>query len=381
MQNKRNIRILYAIALLQGMVFYGPIATLYREAAGLDIFQIALIESVSLIVGMALELPWGIAADKIGYKRTMIACCMLYFASKLVFWRAVGFFGFLMERILLGVVCAGLSGVDESMLYLSASKEQAQRCFGIYDGLSQLGLLLAALVYSLFVGENYRLAGLLTVFSYGAAALLALGLQEVRHAPEARQGGFGMSLKQIFKNRKLLLLILAAALLSESHQTITVFLAQKKYAALGMSAGLIGGAFIVLSLAGVLGGRLSSALTVRLGRARSGGLLMLAAAAACAVLAFTASPLAAVLAVVALRLACTLFMPLNMQLQNEQVQTQNRATELSVYAFLMSSIAVLTNLAFGKLAEHRLSLAMLLGALMCLAGAICFGFFMRRKGS
>lgn len=34
MENKRNIRLMYAIALLQGMVFYGPIATLYRQTAG-----------------------------------------------------------------------------------------------------------------------------------------------------------------------------------------------------------------------------------------------------------------------------------------------------------------------------------------------------------
>ena len=29
---KKNLYILYGMALLQGMVFYGPIATLYRQA-------------------------------------------------------------------------------------------------------------------------------------------------------------------------------------------------------------------------------------------------------------------------------------------------------------------------------------------------------------
>lgn len=45
---RRNIRYMYAIALLQGMVFYGPVATLYREAQGVSIAQITLIESISL---------------------------------------------------------------------------------------------------------------------------------------------------------------------------------------------------------------------------------------------------------------------------------------------------------------------------------------------
>ena len=40
---KRNIYLLWGIALLQGMVFYAPVATLYRQAAGLGIFHITLL--------------------------------------------------------------------------------------------------------------------------------------------------------------------------------------------------------------------------------------------------------------------------------------------------------------------------------------------------
>ena len=55
--SKRNLRCMYAIALLQGMVFYGPIATLYREAQGVSIAQITLIESISLALCILLEVP------------------------------------------------------------------------------------------------------------------------------------------------------------------------------------------------------------------------------------------------------------------------------------------------------------------------------------
>lgn len=97
---RKNRYLLYAIALLQGMVFYGPIATLYRQAQGVTILQITLIESISLALGILLEVPWGIIADRIGYRRTMIFCSGLYFLPKLVFWQADGFAGFLLERIL-----------------------------------------------------------------------------------------------------------------------------------------------------------------------------------------------------------------------------------------------------------------------------------------
>ena len=96
---KRNIYLLWGIALLQGMVFYAPVATLYRQAAGLGIFHITVIESISLWLMLMLEIPWGWLADRIGYRKTMLICCFLYVLSKIVFWRAEGFFGFLLERL------------------------------------------------------------------------------------------------------------------------------------------------------------------------------------------------------------------------------------------------------------------------------------------
>lgn len=59
MKIKKNIVLMYIIAFLQGMVFYGAVATLYRQAVGLNMFQITLIESISLAISVAMELPWG----------------------------------------------------------------------------------------------------------------------------------------------------------------------------------------------------------------------------------------------------------------------------------------------------------------------------------
>ena len=176
---KRNIYLLWGISMLQGMVFYAPVATLYRQAAGLGIFHITLIESISLGLMLLLEIPWGWAADRIGYRRTMLFCCFLFFVSKIVFWQARGFSGFLLERILLSVVCAGLSGVDSTMLYLSCSEEDSHRVFSVYENLGQLGILAAAGIYSLRIADDYRLAAFWTMLAYGAAALLSLGLREV----------------------------------------------------------------------------------------------------------------------------------------------------------------------------------------------------------
>lgn len=39
MEMKRNLTVMYAISFLQGMVFYGPIAALYRQAQGVSVFH------------------------------------------------------------------------------------------------------------------------------------------------------------------------------------------------------------------------------------------------------------------------------------------------------------------------------------------------------
>ena len=357
------------MALLQGMVFYAPVATLYRQAAGLGIFEISVIESISLALTIALEIPWGWAADRIGYRKTMILCCGLYFVSKIVFWQADSFGGFLLERILLSVVCAGLSGVDSSMLYLSCEGEDSHRAFSVYQNLGELGMLAAAGIFALWIGENYRMAAALTAVSYGIAAVLALGLQEVKLAQQ-QTNATGLLIGHL-KNRKLLYLILAAALLGETNQSITVFLNQLKYEAAGMSHAGISAAFIAVSFAGLAGG-FSARIRKWLGAETMGSALMLLGACSCVMLAGTGSPLLSVAAVLTLRCCFSLFGPLYQDLQNRAVTTDDRATALSMHAVIHDGLGIFLNLVFGYIAQWNADGAFVFGGILCLAGWLLF---------
>lgn len=366
---KRNLYILYAMALLHGMVFYAPVATLYRQAAGLGIWEISLIESISLALTIALEIPWGWLADRIGYRKTMISCCGLYFISKLIFWKAEHFGGFLLERILLSVVCAGLSGVDSSVLYLSCKDGNSHQAFSVYQNLGEAGMLAAAAVYALWIGENYRLAAALTAVSYGFAALLILGLQEVK--PEKRQRKPGKQRFNQWKDRKLLCLVLAAALLGETHQSITVFLNQIKYETVGMNHGMISLAYIAVSFTGLVGG-FSAKLREETGAEKMGGGLLLLGALCCMVLTGTACAWICVLSVLILRCCFSLFQPLYQDLQNKAITTDDRATALSMNAVIHDGLGIFLNLAFGAAAQYHINGAFLFGAGLCLAGWLFF---------
>lgn len=429
---KRNIYLMYAIAFLQGMVFYGPVATLYRQACGVSVFQITVIESISLFLCILLEVAWGVAADRIGYKKTMVFCCVLYFLSKIVFWRASGFGGFLAERVMLSIVIAGLSGVDTSILYLSCQRqnknyqnkaessrgegesgrnetesgwsegegsrnerenggneaesgqsenessgngiENSQQVFGMYNSLQMAGLLAASAVFSLFVGENYRLAGFLTALSYGGAAVLSLGLTEV-----SREGAERICFSRLketlvctLKDRRLLLFLLAVALLTETHQTVTVFLNQLQYEKCGLGNAAIGYIYIAATLLGMCG-VYSARLTKKAGFKAAGLLFGGTAACSCAMLALSAKALPSVCAILVLRISNSLFQPFQTEIQNRLVHTEYRATALSIHAMLLDSVGVGTNLAFGALAEHSLTAAFWFGAGVCMTGAVMMG--------
>lgn len=379
---KRNIYLMYTIAFLQGMVFYGPVATLYRQAQGVSVFQITLIESISLILCILLEVVWGVIADRIGYKKTMVFCCGLYFLSKIVFWQATGFAGFLAERIMLSIVLAGMSGVDTSIIYLSCEGNDSQKIFGIYESLQTAGLLIAAAVFSIFVKDDYSLSGMLTVISYGSAAVLSLGLTDVRSesADKINVKRFREVFFKTICNRKLLIFLAAAAFLSETHHTVTVFLNQLQYERCGMGNAMIGYIYIAVTIFGMCGAG-SAWFTGKTGIRTACIVLGGTAAIACVILAVSKAALPSVCGILALRISNSLFQPFQTEMQNQQVYTKYRATALSIHAMILDSIAAGTNLAFGALAERDLTLAFLFGAGICIAGTGLFFRWYTLRGS
>lgn len=381
MKTRRNIYIMFAISFLHGMVFYGPIATLYRQAAGVSVFQITLIESISLALCIGLEMPWGMVADRIGYRKTLIACSIIYFLSKIVFWRADSFFDFLLERILLSVVLAGFSGCDVSLLYLSCKEEESQKIFGIYQFFNMAGLLGASLLYSVYIGANYRLAGLLTMITYGAAAVLAFGIREVKATEQGRWGNqaFIRVFLETVKDRRFLLAVIGMGLLAETNQTITIYLNQIQYVKAGIDVKNMGLIYILVTLCGMVG-MWSHWVTKKMGGISFGLAMFLSGAISCVILALTNQALVSVAAIVMLRISASLFAPFSTQLQNRQIKTADRATALSIYAVLLEGTGVVTNVIFGQAAQVNISWAMSCGAILCLAGAIMFYLFYRREG-
>lgn len=369
MKIKRNIGILYSISFLQGMVFYSSVSTLYRQAAGITLFQLSVIEGISLVLTIVLELPWGILADYIGYRRTMISCSFLFFLSKLVFWQADSFLDFLSERILISITIAGLSGVDSSILYLSVPREEVHRAFSIYGNLSEAGLLCSAAIYAGWMKNQYRLAGGWTVLVYGVAALLSLGIQDVRPGEQEKRNEksfvFLDAFRQLLKNKMLELFLIAVALFQESHHMIVIFLNQLQYIKCGADNSTIAYLCMLVTFCGLAGGW-SYRMTQKLGEKNSFLFLFAGSSLCCVLLAVTDGLFLSVICILLFHICNALLQPLQSAVQNRGIVSKQRATLLSVNAVFMDGTMALTDLAFGRVAEIGLSYGMLLGAVFCI---------------
>lgn len=371
---------MYAAAFFQGMVFYAPIAALYRKAYGVSFFQITLMESISLALMLILEIPWGIIADKIGYKKTIAFCSSLFFISKLVFWKADSFLWFLLERILLSIVLAGLSGVDTSLLYLSCQKgEVSQRVFGIYNSMGTAGLLVSSGIFAVFIKDDYNLAAVLTCVSYGLAAFFTFFLNEVKiNETQIKKEKFKETFKKALSSRNLILFLAAAAFLSETYQTVITFLSQLKYQQCGLGNSFIGYIYIFATVAGLIGA-FSASLTKRLGTRYSLLLFSAAAVFSCVVLANTDNFLSSVLGVLLLCAAESLFEPFQSEIQQRQVQSQNRAALLSINAMLMDCIKIAVDLIFGALSNIGLFASFYFGAAISILSLFIFHVWCKRS--
>ena len=367
-----NVPLLCAVTFLQGMVFYAAVATLYRQAAGLSVFQITFLEGVSTALALALEIPWGRLADRLGYKTTMVVCNVLFFLSKIIFWRAQGFGAFLAERLLLAAVISGLSGVDASMLYLSAPRSEAQRSAGWYTASGEAGLLLGAICYSLFFSGRYRPAAFATVITYGLAAILTLFLTEVRpRQTKQKRPAFLPLLKEQLRAPGMIPLVLCGALFSEAVHCITVYFSQLQYIRCGLDQTIIGLAFALTAVAG-LAGPLSHRLTGRFGRRRAGGTMLMLSMVCAGGLAWTRLGVLSVVLVAFLSLLAALFQPLIATVENERINSPDRATALSVNAMLADAVIILADLLLGRAADVSLPLALALCAFCCALSFILF---------
>ena len=378
MPNRLNYRILVIIAFMQGMVFYGPVATIYRRAYGLDIQGLFLIESISWIVTIVLEGPWGRFTDRFGYRKTLLLGNLAFLASKIVFSFASGFPGFLVERLMLSVALAALSGSSEAMVYCSVGSSGSDKAFGHWHAASGAGLFGASLAAPFLYSRSLRMTAYWTIVPYAAALACSLFLVDVGEAgtpdrggmaKERIPGGIRAAMRTLSRDGSLLMFLVAAAVVGEAAQAATVFLSPLQYERAGIPRAAFGILFAVIQGTGIVAA-VSGLIARRLGRASAFRVFILLEAIALAALAITDNAFISVAALIMVAAASAMFRPLSATLQNERVVGRERATALSVNAMLVEIVSAVVNIGIGWAAAAGLRIgfaALSLGTLAFMA--------------
>ena len=365
---------MYLIIFLQSLVFYGSIATLYRQKRGLSMTEIFIIESAYFIIVIILEVPWGKLADKIGYKKIVVIANFIYFLSKIVFYNSGSFLGFLIERIFLAAALAGLSGCDSAYLYNSIyDKSLCDKVFSKYNFYTTLGFLLASLSSVFIIEISMESTVLFTIVAYGIAFILSLFLDEV--PKDEKNASIKMNFKETFNNKNIIVFIISITLFSEIVQGITVYLNQNKYISCGIDVKKFG---IILALSQIISLITGKSYYFKriLGERKYINILYLIILVATLILWRTTSAVVSVIS-----LSDALFAPIVMEIENKSVTTGDRATILSIYSVIGSVVSAVINPLIGLGADYSLRTSFLLCSMLCVIALIAMNYYLARENS
>ena len=307
--NKRlNIYLLNLIVFLQGLVFYAPVATIYRENRGISLSENFIIESIYMVFIILLEIPWGIFADKFGYKKTLLLSNFIFLVSKVIFLKANSFTLFFIERLLLAFSISGLSGCDSAMMYLSLNEnENSEKIFATYGFFSNLGFLTGSVVATFIIDISIDLAAFYTIIPYALAFLLSFLLKEIG-LEENKKVGVKGNIKSILKKRSMLIFIISMALIS-----------------------------ILISSV---------------------------------VLIFTSNPLLAISGIAIITTSMSFLEPISMDIKNKSILSSNRATILSIYSMIGSLVSASINPIIGLASNFSIECGLFTCTIICLISII-----------
>lgn len=369
MKYKNNLVWMYMIVFLQGFVFYGPYATLYRVDRGINAAEILLIEAIYMVFAILLEIPWGYIADKFGYKRTLIISNAVLMLSKIVFLYANSFGAFLFERFLMAVAFSGISGCDHTLIFYSIDGKNSTKVFGRYAAASTVGFLVASVVSSLIVKISLTATALFTIPPHILALLLSFFLADVNRNRVVKQVNMFNTLKTALTDKKLILLAIFFSIFININQAVCVFLSQLKYEQIGINIAYLGLITAVIQISKMLSAK-SHALERRVQRQYSLLILSCVTVVSVTVLIIIQNILATILSIIGVAVTVSMIVPIYAAEQNRLIDNENRATMLSCYAMIESVCAIPVYLLISWFSTISLELAFAANALLGIIGIL-----------
>lgn len=352
-----NFTLLCIINFFQGMVFYAPIAALFRISRGLSFQQIFLMESILLITTFCLEIPFGYFTNKYGYKGTINLSLFLLLISKIILFFSYNIISFMFHSVIFGASIASMSGCEEAFLYDSIKKDNSEKAFGIFNSMNRLGFALACLLSIPMIKISYDLPVLITILPTLLAFVISFKLENLEMVNDV------LKLKDVISiikgMKSIVILILATTIIAEVSHSIEAYLNQPLLLKYGFNADYFGLFSIIVQIASMF-----SLFTHKITKKFANHtLLILSSLIFIGIISlnFQSNLVFIILTLFLIQGFTSMMMPAYITAQN-LVIINNRALFLSVFSMISTIIASILNIYIGKFADLGISKALSMGS-------------------
>jgi MFS family permease len=164
-----NVRKLYLLNLLVGIVFWYPIEKLYLKDLGAGPLGISISALVFLSTVIIFDVPSGVLADKWKRKNTLLLAIVCFIISCLMGGMSHTWIQYLPMNVLLGGFVVLTSGTFQAMMYDSLSDSGHQKDYDKHQGRSYAMFLAGLGLSSLAGGYLAQWVGLANTYFISAA--------------------------------------------------------------------------------------------------------------------------------------------------------------------------------------------------------------------
>jgi MFS family permease len=131
----RNPALLVAAGGLRFALFPIPIITLFwKDHIGLSLTEIMTLQAIFGASAVAFEFPTGYIADRVGYRRSLLAGGVLWMAGWSLYALATTFASVVLAEVVLGMGMAFISGSDSALLYVSLEARKETLHYRRWEG-------------------------------------------------------------------------------------------------------------------------------------------------------------------------------------------------------------------------------------------------------
>lgn len=175
----KSLFYLKLIDLLNGLVFYAPVALLLRTSRSITIPQFFSLQIILYLTTCLAEIPCGFITDKIRYKNTIVLAMGLMTLARIQFIFADSFYIFVIEAILEGIAISFMSGTMNAYIYQLLGEDDFEKNISSINNYGTVGFISSTILFSFI----YKIGGMntlviLTVISTLIAFIISFFLQE-----------------------------------------------------------------------------------------------------------------------------------------------------------------------------------------------------------